>query len=208
MREADEMLGPAALEDRPGETSRSERTMHPSSVVQTEPDVRVLYAADQIAERVRDMGLQIARDLAGERPIFVGVLKGACMFMSDLARATPLDVELDFLQVASYGNRLQSSGDVRLATDLRGSIDGRHVVICEGVVDSGLTLSFLLDMLRARHPRSLRVATLLDKKPNRKSAVSLDHVGWTVGADFLVGYGLDAAERYRNLPYVGTLTEV
>lgn len=177
------------------------------SVVQTEPDVKVMFSAEQIAARVREMGLQIARELQGERPIYVSVLKGACMFQCDLARATPLDVELDFLAVASYGSGKQSSGNVRLIHDLRADIRDRHVVVCEGVVDSGLTLSFLLDMLRVRNPASVRVATLLDKKPCRKIDVPVDYVGWTIGADFVVGYGMDAGEKYRNLPYVGVLQE-
>jgi hypoxanthine phosphoribosyltransferase len=178
-----------------------------SSVIEAEPDIRVLFGADRIAARVREMGLEIARDLPGARPIYVSVLKGACMFQCDLARATPLDVELDFLAVASYGSGTHSSGNVRLIHDLRADIRGRDVVLCEGIVDSGLTLSFLLDMLRVRNPASLRVATLLDKKPCRKIDVPVDYVGWSIGPEFVVGYGLDAGERYRNLPYVGILTE-
>lgn len=177
------------------------------SVVQTEPDVRVLYSAEQIAERVHELGLEIARDLSGTRPIFVSVLKGACMFQCDLARATPLDVELEFLAVASYGGAKTSTGNVRLVHDLRGDISNRHVVVCEGVVDSGLTLSFLLDMFRVRGPASLRVATLLDKVPCRKIHVPVDYAGWKIGNEFVVGYGMDSAERYRNLPYVGVLQE-
>jgi hypoxanthine phosphoribosyltransferase len=177
------------------------------SVVQTEPDVRVMFTAEQIAARVGEMGLQIARDLSGTRPVFVSVLKGACMFQCDLARATPLDVELDFLAVASYGSGTKSSGNVRLIHDLRSDIGGRHVVLCEGVVDSGLTLAFLLDLFRVRNPASLRVATLLDKAPCRKIKVPVDYAGWKIGSEFVVGYGMDAAERYRNLPYVGILQE-
>lgn len=177
------------------------------SVVQTEPDMKVMFTAEQIAVRVREMGLEIARDLEGERPMYVSVLKGACMFQCDFARATPLDVELDFLAVASYGSGKKSSGNVRLIHDLRSDIRGRHVVVCEGVVDSGLTLSFLLDMLKVRHPASLRVATLLDKKPCRKIDVPVDYAGWEIGSEFVVGYGMDAAEKYRNLPYVGVLQE-
>lgn len=180
-----------------------------ASVVRTEPDVRVMFSAEQIAKRVHEMGLEIARDLddGGRPPVFVSVLKGACMFQCDLARATPLDVELDFLAVASYGAGKTSSGNVRLIHDLRADIGGRHVVVCEGVVDSGLTLSFLLDMFRVRNPASLRVATLLDKAPCRKIPVPVDYAGWKIGNEFVVGYGMDAGERYRNLPYVGILEE-
>jgi len=175
--------------------------------VETEPQVRLLFTAEQIAARVREMGLVMARDYAGQRPLYVGVLKGACVFQCDLARATPLDVELDFLSVSSYGSGTVSSGSARLVHDVRSDIRGRHVVLCEGVVDSGLTVSFILDLLRARGPASLKVATLLDKVPCRKIRVPVDYAGWAIGAEFVVGYGLDANERYRNLPYVGILEE-
>jgi hypoxanthine phosphoribosyltransferase len=175
--------------------------------VVTEPAIRVLFSREQIAARVREMGLQIARDLGDHAPVFVGVLKGACMFQCDLARATPLDVTLDFLAVSSYGAGTTSSGTVRMASDLRGDITGRHIILCEGVVDSGLTLSFILEHLRSRGAASVRVATLLDKVPCRKIQVPVDYAGWRIGAEFVVGYGMDAAERYRNLPYVGVLEE-
>ena len=183
---------------------------HPQSaeaVAATEPAIRVLYSREQIAERVREMGLQIARDLGGQTPVYVGVLKGACMFQCDLARATPLDVTLDFLSVSSYGSGTTSSGSVRMISDLRGEVAGRHVILCEGVVDSGLTLSFILDHLRSRGAASVKVATLLDKVPCRKIQVPVDYAGWRIGAEFVVGYGMDAAERFRNLPYVGVLEE-
>ncbi len=174
--------------------------------VQTEPSVRVMFTAEQIAVRVREMGLELARDYAGERPVYVGVLKGACVFQCDLARATPLDVELDFVSVASYQGTI-SSGSAKLIADLRSSVSGRHVVLCEGVVDSGLTVDFILKVLHAHKPASVRVATLLDKAPCRKMDVPVDYAGWRIGREFVVGYGLDASERYRNLPYVGVLEE-
>jgi len=169
--------------------------------------MRVLYSAEQIQSRVREMGLQIARDYDGKRPILVAVLKGACMFHCDVSRATPIDLELDFLSVSSYGAATTSSGNVRMLADLRGSITGRHVLVCEGVVDSGLSLSFILNMLRLRGPASVKVAALLDKKPCRKIEVPVDYVGWTIGSEFVVGYGMDAAEACRNLPYVGVIEE-
>jgi len=171
--------------------------------------VRVLFTAEQIQARVREMGLQIARDLGHSTvgPVYIGVLKGACMFQCDLARATPLDVELDFLSVSSYGSGTTSSGTVRLVSDVRCEIKGRHVVVCEGVVDSGSTLSFILDMLRSRGPASVKVATLLDKVPCRRVQVPVDYFGWKIGAEFVIGYGMDVAERYRNLPYVGVMQE-
>jgi hypoxanthine phosphoribosyltransferase len=172
-----------------------------------QPSLRVLFSAEQIAARVREMGLQIARECADSRPIFVGVLKGACMFQCDLARATPIDVELDFLSVSSYGAGTTSSGSVRLVSDLRHDVAGRHVVLCEGVVDSGLSVSFILEHLKSRGPASLKVATLLDKRPCRKIQVPVDYAGWVIGAEFVVGYGMDAAERYRNLPFVGVVEE-
>ena len=176
--------------------------------VQTEPTLRVLYSADQIQERVREMGLELARDLAAcKSPLFVGVLKGACMFQMDLARATPLDLEMDFLAVASYGSGTMSSGNVQLIMDLRTDIRGRHVVLCEGVVDSGRSVKFILDLLESRGAASIQVATLLDKAPCRKITVPVDYKGWTIGDEFVIGYGMDAAERYRNLPYVGVLQE-
>lgn len=175
--------------------------------VQAEPAIRVLFTAEQIAARVREMGLELARDYADLRPLFVGVLKGACMFQCDLARATPFDVELDFLAVSSYGAGTTSSGTVRLIMDLRTDLTGRHVVLCEGVVDSGTSVSFILDLLRSRGAASIRVATLLDKVPCRRVPVPVDYAGWKIGSEFVVGYGMDAAERYRNLPYVGVLEE-
>ena len=175
--------------------------------IELEPAIRLMFTAEQIAARVREMGLEVARDLGGTRPVYVGVLKGACVFQCDLARATPLDVELDFLSVSSYGAGTVSSGTARLVQDLRSDIAGRHVILCEGVVDSGLTVSFILDLLRARGPASLKVATLLDKVPCRKIQVPVDYAGWKIGREFVVGYGLDANERFRNLPYVGVLEE-
>lgn len=176
--------------------------------VQTDPTIRVLFSAEQIQARVREMGVQLAKDLAGKSPLFVGVLKGACMFQMDLARATPLDdLEMDFLAVASYGHGTVSSGNVQLIMDLRSDITGRHVVLCEGVVDSGRSVQFILELLASRGAASIQVATLLDKAPCRKIPVPVDYKGWTIGDEFVIGYGMDAAERYRNLPYVGVLQE-
>jgi hypoxanthine phosphoribosyltransferase len=154
------------------------------------------------------MGLELARDLSGKDPLFVGVLKGACMFQMDLARATPLDLEMDFLAVASYGAGTVSSGHVQLIMDLRTDIRGRHVVLCEGVVDSGRSMKFILDLLESRGAASIQVATLLDKLPCRKIPVPVHYRGWSIGEEFVIGYGMDAAERFRNLPYVGVLEEV
>lgn len=177
------------------------------SHVHAEPAVRLMFTGEQIAERVRELGLDLARDYDGLKPLYVGVLKGACMFQCDLARATPFEVEMDFLAVSSYGAGMHTSGSVRLVMDLRTDIIGRHVVLCEGVVDSGLSVSFILDLLRNRGAASIKVATLLDKVPCRRVQVPVDYAGWRIGSEFVVGYGMDAAERYRNLPYVGVLEE-
>jgi hypoxanthine phosphoribosyltransferase len=179
----------------------------PRPAVQTEPGIRVLFTAAQIQERVREMGLELARGLVGKNPLYVAVLKGACMFQADLARATPVDLEMDFLAVVSYGAGTVSSGNVQLIMDLRSDIRGRHVVLCEGVVDSGRSVKFILDLLESRGAASIQVATLLDKVPCRKITVPVHHRGWAIGDEFVIGYGMDAAERYRNLPYVGVLEE-
>jgi hypoxanthine phosphoribosyltransferase len=178
---------------------------HPAAV-QTEPGLRVMFSAEQIRLRVREMGLELARDYAGKRPLFVAVLKGACMFQCDLARATPIDLELDFLAVSSYTGTT-SEHKVHLIMDLRSDIRGRHVVLCEGVVDSGSSVSFILDLLKSRGAASIKVATLLDKAPCRMINVPVDYKGWTIGSEFVIGYGMDAGERYRNLPFVGVLEE-
>jgi len=171
------------------------------------PLVRVMFSAEQIARRVREMGLELARDYDGLQPLLVGVLKGACMFQCDIARATPIDLDLDFISVSSYGAGKTSSGNVRLLMDLREDIADRHVVLCEGVVDSGLSVSFILEVMKRRRPASLKVATLLDKVPCRRIPVPVDYAGWKIGSEFVVGYGMDAAERYRNLPYIGVVEE-
>ena len=169
--------------------------------------MRVMFTAEQITRRVRELGLEMARDYQDKRPIFVGVLKGACMFQCDLARATPIDLDLDFISVSSYGAGKESSGNVRLLMDMREDIADRHVLLCEGVVDSGLSVSFILDVMKRRRPASLKVATLLDKVPCRKNPVPVDYAGWRIGSEFVVGYGMDDVERCRNLPYVGVMEE-
>ena len=187
----------------------SQPTGQPGSVVPGSGGrfMRVLFTADQIARRVRELGLEIARDYQDKRPILVGVLKGACMFQCDLARATAIDLDLDFVSVSSYGAGKQSSGNVRLLMDMREDIADRHVLLCEGVVDSGTSVSFILDVMKRRRPASLKVATLLDKVPCRKNPVPVDYAGWRIGSEFVVGYGMDDVERCRNLPYVGVLEE-
>jgi hypoxanthine phosphoribosyltransferase len=174
----------------------------PAQIDQT---VRVLLTAEQIQARVRELGLQLARDYQDRRPVLVAVLKGAVVFLSDLVRATPIDLEIDFMSLSSYGASTHASGPAKLVHDLRTPIAGRDVVLVEGVADTGHSISFILDTLRARQPSSLKVCALLDKAPCRRVPVSVDYCGFTIGDEFVVGYGLDVAERYRNLPYVGVV---
>lgn len=188
--------------------SRSESTGS-TTLGEGNAKLRVMFTQEQIAARVRELGLEVARTLGSEtrNPVFVGVLKGALMFQADLARATPLDVELDFVSASSYGAGTTSSGHVKIVYGLRNDIAGRHVVVCEGVVDSGLSLQVILEHLKGLGPASVRVATLLDKVPCRKIQVPVDFAGWRIKDEFVVGYGMDVAERYRNLPFVGVFEE-
>jgi hypoxanthine phosphoribosyltransferase len=163
-------------------------------------------SADRIAERVRAMGREIAR----EHPNgvhYVGVLKGAFMFLADLVRASDGEVTLDFMALSSYGAAMKSSGQVQLLKDLGTSIEGRDVVIVEDIVDTGLTLTYLQDILRARAPRSLRTACLLSKPSRRMVDVTVDYIGFTIEDKFVVGYGLDFNERYRHLPYIAVVND-
>jgi hypoxanthine phosphoribosyltransferase len=179
--------------------SRAEAHSVPSS------RVRVLIDQETISRRVAEMGAQISEDYAGKRPVLIAVLKGASVFLSDLVRTMDIDLELDFLSLTSYGTGMTSSGKVHLVHDLRDNIQGRDVILVEGVVDTGLSVSFLLDLLSERNPRSLKVCTLLDKVPCRKNPVPLDYVGFRIGDEFVIGYGMDAAETYRQLPFVGVV---
>ena len=164
---------------------------------------RILYSREQLAARVAEMGAQIARDYAGKKPLLVAVLRGAFVFMADLSRAVDLPVETDFMAVSSYGNAVKSSGIVRIVKDLDTPLQDRDVLIVEDVLDSGLTLRYLSRNLHARGVRSLEIATLLLKNP--EPAVTPRYVGFECPNEFVVGYGLDYAERYRNLPYIGVL---
>lgn len=165
----------------------------------------VMISRDAIATRVAEMGAQIARDYAGQELVLVGVLKGAVMFMADLARAIDLPISIDFLGLSSYGDATRSSGVVRITQDLSRPIGGKDVLVVEDIVDTGLTLRFLIDNLESRQPRSVKVATLLHKPGNTVQQVPLDYVGFKVEDRFVVGYGLDFEQKYRNLPYVGVL---
>jgi hypoxanthine phosphoribosyltransferase len=170
----------------------------------------VLISADRIAERVAVLGAQITEDYSreGRVPHLVCVLKGGCLFLSDLMRAIDLPVTIDFIAVSSYGGATSSSGEVRVTKDLDQSLEGRDLLFVEDIVDTGLTLSFLVDSFRRRGARSIRIATLLDKVSRRKAEVPVDYVGFSIPDEFVVGYGLDYAEKYRNLPYIGVVQGV
>lgn len=166
---------------------------------------RVLLDETAIRERLAQIGRQITEDYAQEPPILVGVLKGAVMVMSDLARAIDLPVEMDWMAVSSYGSGTKSSGVVRILKDLGTDITDRHVLIVEDIIDSGLTLKWLLSNLRSRGPRSVEVCTMLRKPEAARVEIDVRYVGFDIPNEFVIGYGLDYAETYRNLPYVGVL---
>ncbi|MEO1481477.1 MAG: hypoxanthine phosphoribosyltransferase [Myxococcota bacterium] len=165
--------------------------------------VEVMYSAEQIAERIQVLGDEITRDFAGERVVLVGVLKGCFVFYSDLARAINLPQDNDFIGISSYGDNTESSGVVQLTTDLGLDVQGRNVVLVEDIVDTGLSMKYLLENLSTRKPASLSVCTLLDKPENRRAEVPIDYRGFEIPNEFVVGYGLDYAGTYRNLPFIG-----
>lgn len=165
---------------------------------------RILVTEEDIAGAIEELAGAITRDYLHKRLLLVGVLKGSFIFLADLMRALPMEFEVDFLAVSSYGGGTTSSGTVRILKDLDTNIQDRHVLLVEDIVDSGLTLSYLMRMLKARRPASLRLCSLLDKPASRKKEVSIDYLGFTVPSEFLVGYGLDLQEKYRGLPYIAT----
>ena len=167
----------------------------------------ILVQQDDLTHRVRELGAEISRDYEGRELFLVGVLKGAVFFLSDLMRNLEPPTEVDFMAVASYGSSTDSSGVVRILKDLDASIEGRDVLIVEDIVDSGLTLSYLLRTLRARNPASLEVCALLTKPERRKVDLPIRYVGFEIPNRFAIGYGLDLGERFRNLPYVAALRE-
>lgn len=171
-----------------------------------EEPLKVLIRRSAIEKRVREVAQAITQDFKGERVHLIGVLKGACIFLSDLVREINLDTSIDFIAVSSYGKGKESSGQVRVLKDLDSSIEGLNVVLVEDILDTGLTLSYLLRVLQQRKPKVLRIAALLDKPSRRLNEVRGDYVGFTIPNEFVVGYGLDYAERYRNLKDVCVLT--
>ena len=163
---------------------------------------QVLLSQQQIREKVEELGAQISQDYAGKEPVLVSVLKGAFIFMADLCRAITIPCSMDFMAVSSYGAGTESSGRVRIIKDLDPIIQNKHVILVEDVLDSGITLHYLIQLLRQRQPASLRLVTLLDKPARRRAQVDVDYCGFQVPDAFLVGYGLDYGEKYRNLPDV------
>lgn len=167
--------------------------------------LKVLIRRAAIQKRVREVAHQITKDFKGERLHLIGVLKGACIFLSDLVREISLDTSIDFIAVSSYGKGTDSTGEVKLIKDLDVSIEGRTVLIVEDILDTGLTLKYLLLLFEERHPKHLRIAVLLDKIERRIADLKADYVGFVIPNEFVVGYGLDYDERYRNLPDVSVL---
>ncbi len=168
---------------------------------------KILLTREEINQKVKSLGTRLSEDYQDKNPLLVGVLRGCVTFMADLMREIEVPVEIDFLSVASYGQSAFTSGVVRVLKDLSEDVDGRHIILVEDIVDSGLTLNYLLNYLKGRNPASIATCVLLDKPYRREVDVEADYVGFEVPDKFLVGYGLDYAQKYRNLPYVATLKD-
>ena len=166
---------------------------------------KILFTEEQLRERVAQLGAQITEDYAGKAPVLASVLRGSYIFMADLTRQVKLPITVDFMAVSSYGSGTSSSGQVEIRKDLSDSIEGKDLIIVEDILDSGNTLYYLIDVLRARRPASIRICTLLDKPERRIKPITADYSGFTIPDAFVVGYGLDYDEKYRNLPYIGIL---
>ena len=168
-------------------------------------DLEPMFSAEQIAKRVRELGLQIERDYQGKELVLLGVLKGSYIFISDLARAIDLPLAVDFIGLSSYGEATESSGVVKITSDLAKPIERKHVLIVEDIVDTGLTMRYLLDNLATRRPASVKLCTLLHKPSRARTRIPIDYLGFQIEDRFVVGYGLDAADMYRNVPFIGVL---
>jgi hypoxanthine phosphoribosyltransferase len=169
--------------------------------------LRVLITKEKLETRIDELASAIAADYEGTRPVLICVLKGAVLFIADLVRRLPFDLEIEFMAVSSYGKSTESSGVVRILKDLETDIEGRHVLIVEDVIDSGLTLQYLMRSLKARNPASLETVTLLSKPSRRTAELECRYTGFEIPNEFVVGYGLDCAEKYRNLPYIGVVND-
>ena len=184
--------------------------MQAASLMESEfnnPRLQVLIPAERLQARIREMGAEIARDYSGRRPQLVCVLKGGAIFMSDLVRAIDLQLTIDFIAVSSYGKGKRSTGEVKIVKDLDEPMEGREIILVEDILDTGLTLSYLANNFRSRGATSVRIATLLNKPDRRKVEVEVAYKGFDIPDEFVVGYGLDFAERYRNLPYIGVVKD-
>ncbi len=168
-------------------------------------DLELLISAEQIARRVREMGAQIERDYQGKELVLLGVLKGSYMFISDLARTIDLPLSIDFIGLSSYGEATESSGVVKITSDLTKPIENKHVLIVEDIVDTGLTMRYLLDNLATRRPASVKLCTLLHKPSRARTRIPIDYLGFQIEDRFVVGYGLDHDDKYRNVPFIGVL---
>ena len=166
---------------------------------------KTFYSEEQIQERVKALGAVISKDYEDKNPLVVGILKGAVPFLSDLVRSMDIHMEMDFMDVSSYGNATVSSGEVRILKDLSTVVEGRHILIVEDIIDSGRTLKYLVELLKHRKAASVKIVTMLDKPEGRVVDMDADYIGFEVPNEFVVGYGLDYAEDYRNMPYIGIL---
>ncbi len=171
-----------------------------------EQDVeKVLISEEELKRRIAEMGRQITQEYQGELLTIVGILKGASIFFADLARSIDLPLQMDFMSVSSYGTEATSSGVVKIIKDLDADVTGRHILLVEDIIDTGITLAYLRDYLSNRGAKSVKICTLLDKPSRREKAVQVDYIGFTMPDEFIIGYGIDYAENYRNLPYVASL---
>ena len=166
---------------------------------------RVLFSEEELDKRVSEIAAEINRDYAGKEPMLISVLRGSFVFMADLIRKIEVPCTVDFMAVSSYGRGTTSSGQVQITKDLSDDIEGKDIIVVEDILDSGNTLSYLMELLRARKPASMKLCTLLDKPDRRVKEVHVDYSGFAIPDEFVVGYGLDYAEKYRNLPYIGIL---
>lgn len=171
------------------------------------PNLEPLFSAEQIQTRIAEIGAEVARDYAGRNPLLIGVLKGACIFLSDLMRAIDVRLGVEFMAISSYGSSTRTSGEVRIVKDLDVAVEGRDIIVVEDIIDTGLTLSYLIANLESRGATSVKLVALLDKFERRERNVAIDYLGFKIPDAFVVGYGLDFAERYRNLPYIAILKD-
>ncbi|MEK5440196.1 MULTISPECIES: hypoxanthine phosphoribosyltransferase [unclassified Fredinandcohnia] len=166
---------------------------------------KVLFSEEELQQKIKELGNTLTEDYKDKFPLAIGILKGAMPFMGDLLKRVDTHLEMDFMDVSSYGNSTVSSGEVKIIKDLDTSVEGRDILVIEDIIDSGLTLSYIVELFRYRKAKSIKIVTLLDKPTGRKADINADYVGFIVPDEFVVGYGLDYAEKYRNLPYIGVL---